>query len=245
MTQQGAPGAEIGLGSPDPARRAPTAEGGERLLSVLRNNVRQYGMLVALVVIIAFFQITTGGTMLAPQNVTNVFLQNGYIIVMALGMLLVIVAGHIDLSVGSVAAFTGAIAAVLMVDQKLDPVLSSAVALLIGGIIGAWQGFWVAYMRIPSFIVTLSGMLLFRGLTLFMLQGQPVGPFPESFRAIASGFLPEVAGTVPDPLGGAPLGVTTLVLAAVVSGLLVMMDLRSRREKERYGFSASPWRQFV
>jgi len=214
-------------------------------IRLLRENVRQFGMLIALVVIIGFFEITTGGTMLAPQNVTNVFLQNGYIIVMALGMLLVIVAGHIDLSVGSVAAFTGAIAAVLMVDQKLDPVLSSAVALLIGGIIGAWQGFWVAYMRIPSFIVTLSGMLLFRGLTLFMLQGQPVGPFPESFRAIASGFLPEVAGTVPDPLGGAPLGVTTLILAAVVSGLLVMMDLRNRREKERYGFSASPWRQSV
>src|SRR4051794_1809265 len=176
MTQQGAPGAEIGLGSPDPARRAPTAEGGERLLSVLRNNVRQYGMLVALVVIIAFFQITTSGTMLRPQNVTNVFLQNGYIIAMALGMLLVIVSGHIDLSVGSVAAFTGAIAAVVMVNLNLDPVIAVLAALIVGGLIGAWHGFWIAYMRIPSFIVTLSGMLLFRGLTLFMLNGQPVGP---------------------------------------------------------------------
>ena len=175
---------------------------GWRAASVVRRgNVRQYGMLVALVVTVVFFQFTTDGTMLKPQNVTNVFLQNGYIIVMALGMLLIIVAGHIDLSVGSVAAFTGAIAAVMMVTYKIDPIVAGAAALLIGGAIGAWQGFWVAYMRIPSFIVTLSGMLLFRGLTLFMLQGQPVGPFPESFRAIASGFVPEPLGTIQDPLG--------------------------------------------
>jgi putative multiple sugar transport system permease protein len=214
-------------------------------IGVLRNNVRQFGMLVALIVIIGFFQVTTDGTMLAPQNVTNVFLQNGYIIVMALGMLLVIVAGHIDLSVGSVAAFTGAIAAVLMVNEKVDPLLASAIALGIGGLIGAWHGFWVAYMRIPSFIVTLSGMLLFRGLTLFMLQGQPVGPFPEQFRAIASGFLPEPIGSVADPLGGQPLLLTTLILAAALAALLVFMDLRGRREKQRYGFEVSPFRQFV
>src|SRR5450759_848387 len=128
-------------------------DSGERLLSAVKGNVRQFGMLIALVVIVAFFQYTTGGVMLKPQNVTNVFLQNGYIIAMALGMLLVIVAGHIDLSVGSVAAFTGAIAAVLMVNYQLDPVVAAAAALLVGGLIGAWQGFWVAYMRIPSFIV--------------------------------------------------------------------------------------------
>jgi putative multiple sugar transport system permease protein len=229
--------------APAPATPAPTNEGSDRLLSVLRNNVRQYGMLVALVVIVVFFQITTGGTMLKPQNVTNVFLQNGYIIVMALGMLLIIVAGHIDLSVGSVAAFTGAIAAVMMVSYKLDPILASAAALLIGGLIGAWQGFWVAYMRIPSFIVTLSGMLLFRGLTLFMLQGQPVGPFPESFRAIASGFIPEPLGTI--PLGPDTLKLTTLILAALLCAGLIFMDLQGRREQVKYGFQVSPFRQFV
>jgi putative multiple sugar transport system permease protein len=224
----------------------PPASGGTRMLSVMRGNVRQFGMLVALLVIIAFFTITTNGTMLKPQNVTNVFLQNGYIIVMALGMLLVIVAGHIDLSVGSVAAFTGAIAAVLMVDSKLDPLFASIIALAIGGLIGAWQGFWVAYMRIPSFIVTLSGMLLFRGLTLFMLQGQPVGPFPESFRALASGFIPEVIGKIPDPVEpGAELGLTTLVLAALLCVGIVIMDWLSRREKIKYGFSVAPITQFV
>jgi len=202
-------------------------------------------MLAALVVIVAFFQVTTGGTMLRPQNVTNVFLQNGYIIVMALGMLLVIVAGHIDLSVGSVAAFTGAIAAVMMVNYKMDPVLASVAALVIGGLIGAWHGFWVAYMRIPSFIVTLSGMLLFRGLTLFMLQGQPVGPFPESFRAIASGFIPEPIGLIQDPFGPEQLRLTTLILAALLCVGLVFMDLAARREQIKYGFQVGPYRQFV
>jgi putative multiple sugar transport system permease protein len=224
----------------------PPGAGSPRLLSVMRGNVRQFGMLVALLVIIAFFTITTNGTMLKPQNVTNVFLQNGYIIVMALGMLLVIVSGHIDLSVGSVAAFTGAIAAVLMVDSKLDPLIASIVALLIGGLIGAWQGFWVAYMRIPSFIVTLSGMLLFRGLTLFMLQGQPVGPFPESFRNLASGFIPEIIGKIPDPIeSGAELGLTTLVLAAILCAGIVVMDWLSRREKAKYGFQVAPISQFI
>jgi putative multiple sugar transport system permease protein len=215
------------------------------LSSLLRGNVRQFGMLVALVVIIVFFQFTTDGTMLKPQNVTNVFLQNGYIIAMALGMLLVIVSGHIDLSVGSVAAFTGAIAAVVMVNYKLDPILAVFAALLVGGLIGAWQGFWVAYMRIPSFIVTLSGMLLFRGLTLFMLEGQPVGPFPESFRAIASGFIPEPIGTVSDPFGPDMLRLTTLILAGLLCAGLIFMDLQGRREQVKYGFQVPPFRQFV
>src|ERR1035437_3985477 len=218
---------------------------GESLVSMLKGNVRQFGMLIALVVIVLFFQYTTNGVMLKPQNVTNVFLQNGYIIAMALGMLLVIVSGHIDLSVGSVAAFTGAIAAVLMVNYQLDPVVASAAALVVGGLIGAWQGFWVAYMSIPSFIVTLSGMLLFRGLTLFMLNGQPVGPFPEGFRAIASGFIPELIGTIPDPFGNDQLKLTTLILAVVLSIVLVLLDLSARREQLKYGFQVAHIRQVI
>ena len=214
-----------------------------QLITLFRANARQYGMLVALVLVIAIFQFTTNGKLLGSLNVTNIFLQNGYIVLMALGMLLVIVVGHIDLSVGSVAAFTGAVAAVLMVSWKLDPLLAGVVALVIGGVIGAWHGFWIAYMGIPSFIATLSGMLLFRGLTLFMLQGQPVGPFPESFRAIASGF-------IPDPIaggggGGAAVHVTSLVLAAGLVLLLILSDLRARREQVKYGFSVSPNYVFV
>ncbi len=179
-------------------------------------------MLVALLIVVVFFQITTDGVMLKSLNVTNVFLQNGYILVMALGMLLIIVIGHIDLSVGSVAGFLGAIVAVLLVgvevpvlgEVQLDPILAVAVTLIAGGLIGVFQGAWIAYLRVPSFIVTLAGMLLFRGATLFMLGGQPVGPFPESFRAISSGFIPELIRKVADPFGTGtpPIAIGPLVL---------------------------------
>jgi len=188
--------------TPAEAAPLPTADLSLRgLVRLALGNVRQFGMLATLVLGLILFQFTTGGVMLKSLNVTNIFLQNGYIMVMVLGMLLVIVIGHIDLSVGSVAAFTGAVAAVLMTSLGLDPILAVILTLLLGALIGMWQGFWIAYLGVPSFIVTLAGLLLFRGLTLWMLGGQPVGPFDESFRAIASGFFPEVIGTVPDPFG--------------------------------------------
>ena len=237
-------------------------------LATIRAAIGQGGMLVALLIVVVFFQITTNGVMLKSLNVTNVFLQNGYILVMALGMLLVIVIGHIDLSVGSVAGFLGAIVAVLLVgvevpvlgEVQLDPILAVAVTLIAGGLIGVFQGAWIAYLRVPSFIVTLAGMLLFRGATLFMLGGQPVGPFPESFRAISSGFIPELIGTVADPfgtgkpplaigplvlpLGGDPLNLTTLLVGAILSGFVVFLGWRSRREQVKYGFAVPSMAQF-
>jgi putative multiple sugar transport system permease protein len=222
-------------------------------------NVRQFGMLAALVLGLILFQFTTGGVMLKSLNVTNIFLQNGYIMVMVLGMLLVIVIGHIDLSVGSVAAFTGAVAAVMMTSLQLDPIVAVVLTLALGAGIGVWQGFWIAYLGVPSFIVTLAGMLLFRGLTLWMLGGQPIGPFDESFRAIASGFLPEVIGSVPDPFGpreiafgpvplpfgGGALHLSTLALGALGCVVVAVLGLRSRREQIRYGFQVSPTSLFV
>jgi putative multiple sugar transport system permease protein len=222
-------------------------------------NVRQFGMLAALVIGLIFFQFTTNGVMLKSLNVTNIFLQNGYIMVMVLGMLLVIVIGHIDLSVGSVAAFTGAVAAVMMAEFGFDPVLAVLLTLAIGGLIGVWQGFWIAYLGVPSFIVTLAGMLLFRGLTLWMLGGQPIGPFDESFRAIASGFFPEFIGTVPDPFGtteivlgpvplpfgGGALHLSTLLIGALLCVAVVVMGVRSRQEQLRYGFTVSPTSLFA
>jgi putative multiple sugar transport system permease protein len=175
--------------------------------------------------------------------------------------------------VGSVAGFLGAIAAVFLVGSKLvlpvvgqvqlpqlDPLLAVAVTLVFGGLIGVWQGWWVAYLRVPSFIVTLAGMLLFRGATLFMLGGQPVGPFPESFRAISSGFIPELIGTIPDPfgtatppirlagivmpVGGDPLQLTTLLLGAILSGFLILLAYRARSEQVKYGFAVPSIAQF-
>ncbi|HEY9213007.1 MAG TPA: sugar ABC transporter permease, partial [Ancylobacter sp.] len=165
----------------------------------LKNNLREYGMLLSLLAIMLFFQVVTDGTLLRPLNLTNLVLQNSYIVIMALGMLLVIITGHIDLSVGSVAGFIGAVAAVLMVRYGMNFVLASFICLAVGGLIGAAQGYWVAYFKIPSFIVTLAGMLVFKGLALALLQGQSVGPFPPTFQKLSSGFIPEFfsdAGTL-------------------------------------------------
>lgn len=239
------------------------------LMGSVRAALGRGGMLVALLVVVVFFQITTNGVMLKPLNVTNVFLQNGYILVMALGMLLVIVIGHIDLSVGSVAGFLGAVAAVMLVGGEIpllgeipafDPIIAVALTLVAGGLIGMFQGAWIAYLRVPSFIVTLAGMLLFRGATLFMLGGQPVGPFPESFRAISSGFIPELFPKVADPfgtgtppialgplvmpVGGDPLSLTTLLLGALLSVFVVFLGWRSRREQIKYGFAVPSMGQF-
>ncbi len=159
-----------------------------------KGNLRDYGLLGSLLVIIALFEYLTGGVLLAPANITNLILQNSYIVIMALGMLLIIVGGNIDLSVGSIVGFIGAIAATMMVDYKMPWVPVVGISLVAGGLIGAAQGYFVAYARIPSFIVTLGGMLVFRGLTGNILPGQFVGPFPKDFQSISSGFIPDVVG---------------------------------------------------
>ena len=139
----------------------------------------------------ALFEYLTSGVLLAPVNITNLILQNSYIVIMALGMLLIIVGGNIDLSVGSIVGFVGAIAATMMVDYKMPWVPVVGLSLVVGGLIGAAQGYFVAYAKIPSFIVTLGGMLVFRGLTGNILLGQFVGPFPKDFQSISSGFIPD------------------------------------------------------
>ncbi|WP_432431806.1 multiple monosaccharide ABC transporter permease [Rhizobium leguminosarum] len=138
-----------------------------------------------------FFQFYTGGILFKPVNLTNLVLQNSFIVIMALGMLLVIVAGHIDLSVGSIVAFIGALAAILTVTLGMNFWVAGVICLIVGGIIGAAQGYFIAYHRIPSFIVTLAGMLVFRGLTLTVLGGKNIGPFPKEFQLVSTGFIPD------------------------------------------------------
>ena len=166
----------------------------------LKANLREYGMLLSLFAIMLFFEFATDGTLLRPLNLTNLVLQNSYIVIMAPGMLLVIVTGHIDLSVGSVAGFIGAIAAVLMVRYGVHFVPAAIACLVLGALIGAAQGYWVAYFKIPSFIVTLAGMLVFKGLALAVLQGQSVGPFSPTFQKLSSGFIPELFPDAGTPL---------------------------------------------
>lgn len=212
---------------------ASTPAAGGRALAFLKAHLREYGMLLSLVAIMAFFQYMTGGTLMQPLNLTNLVLQNSYIVIMALGMLLVIVAGHIDLSVGSVCGFIGALAAVLMVNMNLHYVPATLVCLATGALIGAAQGWFVAYMRIPSFIVTLAGLLVFKGLALMVLQGQSVGPFPSEFQLLSTGFLP-------DPLGGDSMRLTSLLLGVLAAGALVFFKWRERSRNAKHGMEVEP-----
>ena len=147
-----------------------------------KQNIRKYSMVIALVFIMLLFQILTDGILLRPLNITNLILQNSYILILAIGMMLVIITGHIDLSVGSVAAFVGAVSAMMIIENDMPLFAAVVLSLLLGAAIGAWQGFWIAYVKIPAFIVTLAGMLLFRGLTMIVLEGKSIAPFPVSFK---------------------------------------------------------------
>ena len=158
---------------------------------IFAGDTRQLGMIFALVALIIFFQITTGGLTLTPDNVINIFQQNSYILVLAIGMVLVIIAGHIDLSVGSIAAFVGISVAIAMRDWGLSWWMGIIFGLALGAIAGAWQGMWVAYVGIPAFIVTLSGMLLFRGANQYVGKSNSV-PVSEDFQVIGGGYLPEI-----------------------------------------------------
>ncbi len=208
------------------------------VLDLLRNNIRKFGMIIALFGITILFQILTDGIILTPLNVTNIIMQNSYIIILGIGMMLVIITGEIDLSVGSVAAFTGAVAGVLLVHYDLPVFVGILLCLLLGAIIGAWQGFWIAYVNIPSFIVTLAGMLIFRGLTLVVIQGQTIAPFPNSFRSMSSAF-------VPDLFGGGDLKLFTILIGLIVSIIYVFNELRIRRTELKYNFSTLQLPMFI
>ncbi|MEV6052069.1 multiple monosaccharide ABC transporter permease [Streptomyces sp. NPDC052107] len=225
---------------------APPGKGGstagegllQLVLGGLRRNMRQYGMLIALGLIIVLFQIWTGGDLLLPRNVSNLVLQNSYILILAIGMMLVIIAGHIDLSVGSLTAFVGAFAAVLTVQHGVSWPIALVLCLLVGAAAGSIQGFLIAYLGIPSFIVTLAGMLLFRGLTEILLKGQTLGPFPNGLQKIGNGFLPEVG---PDT----NYHNLTLLLGLVLIAAVVGQEFRDRRRQQEFSLDVVPTRLFL
>lgn len=210
----------------------------ERVSSFLMSHVRQSGMVVALAAIVLLFQVWTGGILLKPLNVTNIIQQNGYILVLAIGMVIVIISGHIDLSVGSIAGFIGAMSAVLMVRNDMPWLVAVAVCVGMGALIGAWQGFWIAYVGIPSFIVTLGGMLVFRGATQYLLEGQSIAPMPHGLEQVSSGFLPEIGAN-------AVYHWPTVILGAVVMVAAVVVQVRRRRSQLRYGQDVSATTAFV
>jgi putative multiple sugar transport system permease protein len=213
-------------------------EGGRSYAGFFKKHLREYGILMSLVAIMIFFQIMTDGILMQPLNITNLVLQNSYIVIMALGMLLVIVAGHIDLSVGSVVGFIGALAAVMMVQFNIHYIPTTLVCLAVGGLIGAAQGYWVAFLKIPSFIVTLAGMLVFKGLALAILQGQSVGPFPPQFQLLSSGFLPDFFSVQ-------GLKVTSLAVGIAVAVILAYRSIRSRANVAKRAGEQEPAPVFI
>ena len=196
-------------------------------------NVRESGIYVAFLLIVALFSFLTDGALLEPQNISNIIVQNSYILILAIGMILIIIAGHIDLSAGSVVAVSGAIAAVLMVNHGMAWPLALLITLACGALIGAWQGYWVAYFGIPAFIVTLAGMLIFRALTLSVLGNQGIGPFPDQVRTLSNGFTSSYLGNIGlGALGGADLFSLLVALVAIVG--IVASQWRNRAARINY-----------
>lgn len=197
-----------------------------RAKEILKKNT----MLLALVVVALFFAIQTDGVLLTPQNVTNLIAQNGYVVILAVGMLMcILTGGNIDLSVGSVVALIGAIAGKLIVTAQLNIVVSIILCLLIGVAIGVWQGFWIAYVRIPAFIVTLAGMLLWRGVALIVLAGLTISPFPNNYLNIFNSY-------VPDIFGSGSLNITCIVVGVVLCIIYITMQITGRVKKASKGY---------
>lgn len=203
------------------------------------SNARQFGMIFTLVAIILFFQLRTDGLTLTSGNLIALISQYAYISVLSVGMLMVIVAGHIDLSVGSVAAFTGIVVAKAITEHGVPWPLGILLGLVVGALIGAWQGFWVAYVGVPAFIVTLAGMLLFRGANQYVGNADTV-PVPEGFRKIGAGFLPEWG---PDT----GYNNSTLLLGLIVCLAIIWRELRARQVRQQMeGAQPIPlWISFV
>ena len=197
----------------------------------------KYSMVIILIGLLIGFQLMTDGIFWRPLNITNIVLQNSHILVLAAGMLLVVLLGHVDLSVGSVMAFVGAISGILMVNWNMSPWLAVPICIAIGAIIGAWQGYWVAYFGIPAFIVTLAGLLMFRGLTQVVLGGQSLSPFPEIFQKISTGYLPD--------LTDGSVHLLTMILGVLIAAALVFGQWRTREKRKNNLFEVESMNAFT
>ena len=193
--------------------------------------LKKYTMVLVLVLVVIMFAVNTNGVMLLPQNVNNLVAQNAYVFILATGMLFcILTGGNIDLSVGSVVCFVAAVGGKMMVLNSMNPYLTMLVMLLTGIAIGAWQGFWIAYVRIPPFIVTLAGMLAFRGLSNVVLQGQTLAPMPDSYLALFNNY-------IPDPFGKEGFNLICFVVGIIVCIVYVLLVLKNRADRVKKGYS--------
>lgn len=199
----------------------------------LRGNLRQYGIMAALVLVIVVFNVLTGGRLLWPDNVAALIGQNAYVLILAIGMVMVIVAGHIDLSVGSLVAFIGGVLGWAMYYWHWPWPTAVLLALVLGAVVGSWHGFWIAYVRIPAFIVTLAGMLVFRGLAI-VIAGFTMAGFDDNFVKISAGSLPNFLGFAGN------YDVVTLLIGVLGVAGLVWSQLSARASQVRHGIAPEP-----
>jgi len=216
-----------------------------KVLAAVKTNLKQYTMMLALLFIVLMFQVITGGKLLFPMNVYNIINQNAYIVILAIGMLLCIVgSGSIDLSVGSVVGLVGACAGIFIMKWKWDPYLSILLCMGVGILVGAWQGFWIAFVKIPAFIVTLSGMLVFRGATLIILQGGKAIPvFPAEFKQFFVGTTPEFIGVW--EVANMKIYLTCLLLGILIAAVFCLTQILSNQSKKRKGYEHATPRALI
>ena len=195
--------------------------------------LKQYGMMIMLIVVYLLFAIITKGKNLTPMNINNLIMQNGYVVILAVGMLLCVLTGNVDLGVGSVVASTGAVAGTLIIDFGWSAPAAMAAALAVGALFGVFVGFFVAYVDIPPFIVTLATMLMGRGLCYVILKAQTKGPLPAAYNWIGTGFLPTIKI-------GSGVDLICLIVAAVACALLVLGELKTRKNAQKHNLPVDP-----
>ncbi len=203
-------------------------------------DLKQYGMLMALVAIIVLFTILTDGKLVKPMNISNLIFQNAYVIILAIGMLLcILTGGNIDLACGSVVGLIGACAGTFIIEMGMNVYLAIVLCLLIGIGVGMWQGFWIAYVGIPPFICTLSGMLVFRGITLLILKGMTLAPFPAAYQQLSTGFIPDFlpemvlfGQTIKSPL--------CLLVGIIIAVGFCVSQVISTINKKKKGYETQP-----
>lgn len=210
--------------------------------STFNKFMKDNGMLVALLVVVLIFSVLTKGIMLKPLNITNLIQQNGYVLILAVGMLLVVIVGTVDLAVGSVCAFVGAIAGVLMVNKGMNPVVSVVLSLLVGVAVGAVQGYWISYKAIPGFVVTLAGQLIFRGFSMIMLNGKTIAPFPNEFANLGSGFIPPLFFF---KMGDIYLVGSAIIVGVILSAIMVFNNIKGRNKLLKYNFNVDHQSMFL
>ncbi|MBQ8085386.1 MAG: sugar ABC transporter permease [Lachnospiraceae bacterium] len=211
----------------------------QEVSSLMKNNIRDYMMYIALIFIMAFFAIQTNGGFLQARNISNLINQAGYVAVMAIGMTVILIIVHIDLSVGYVAGFSGAVAAILMTKYNVNEWVAILIVLVMGLLIGLYQGLLVTKVGVPAFVTTLAGMFIFRGLLNLSLQETGTIIIPnEGFNALSNGFIPDITE-------GAGFHVITMIIGVVIIAAVIYSEIKNRKNKQKYNFEVPSSTVFI